>query len=309
MSNQTKTTILNTTCGLLVINKPAGMTSRDVVNRVQRVTRLKKCGHAGTLDPLATGVLVICLGRATRLVPYVQEMTKHYRAEFRFGLRSSTDDIEGDLEQVTDAVCPAGEQLALALGGIQGEIEQIPPRYSAIKVGGRRAYALARQGVPLELQPRRVRIDAIHLQRYTPPDWEAVIACGSGTYIRSIGRDIGERFGCGCVMTRLTREAIGQFSLETAIDLDQLEPESWQRQMVPPVQAVDKLPRQTCTPQEARQLFQGQSIPARGMLDLPAEEEVAVLDEQGRLVAVTRLTQTGLLKPHLVLGTEFAGTE
>ena len=289
-----------TAAGLLVVYKPAGMTSRDVVNRVQRVTGNRKCGHAGTLDPLATGVLMMCLGRATRLVPYLQRMTKRYRATFRFGWKSNTDDIEGDLELVPDAVLPEREAVEAALRQMQGVVFQVPPQFSAVKVTGQRAYDLARQGQQVDLLPRPVQIHAMELVRYEKATWEVLIECGSGTYVRSIGRDIGQQLGCSAVMTDLCREAIGSFTCEAAVPLENLEADSWTRHLLPSAQAVCELPQYTCSPAEAQKLAYGQLLPVAQTF--PAEE-VAVLDEAGQLVAITAALPTGELKPRQVFCT------
>src|SRR4051812_33252391 len=157
-------------CGLLNLNKPIGVTSRDVVDRVSRPLRKVKVGHAGTLDPLASGVLVICVGQATRLIQYVQRMPKSYRATFLLGKRSATDDTEGPLENVLHATAPSRDILDVALSRFVGEISQLPPAHSAVKLAGRRAYELARRGIEVRLQPRTVTIHRIALLRYAYPE-------------------------------------------------------------------------------------------------------------------------------------------
>jgi len=282
---------------ILGINKPAGMTSRDVVNRVQRVTGIRKCGHAGTLDPLATGVLVVCLGAATRLVPYIQRQQKSYRAEFQLGVRSTTDDIEGELTSTEDASYPAGEDLNAALQQMTGDVEQLPPQFSAVKIKGQPAYKKARHGEQVELKPRIVRIDQLTLQDYAPPFWKLDILCGSGTYVRSIGRDIGEQFGCGAIMTSLLRDRIGRFELKDCIDLDALEPDSWQEQTRPILDAAGDLPRRICTAEEIRRITLGQKLTADGNLD----DEMALVDHCDRLVGIAQPTDDGQVRAHLVL--------
>ena len=214
--------------GFLAIDKPPRKTSRDVVNVVQRMVRPAKAGHAGTLDPLATGVLVVCVGPATRLVSLVQESRKQYRATFRFGVTSETDDLEGDVVLVSDAPRLTQENIAAVLPEFVGIIDQIPPRHSAVHVNGRRAYQLARQGQNPELSPRKVSVQRIEIENFneTAQILTCEIECGSGTYIRSLGRDIAARLGTGCVMTDLRRLAVGEFSISSAIPLHELTAET-----------------------------------------------------------------------------------
>ncbi len=303
--------------GLLVIDKPGGWTSRDVVNRLQRITGQRRCGHAGTLDPMATGVLVVCVGRATRLVPYVQDLAKQYRAEFRFGWRSNTDDAEGELEEVHAAELPTNAALTQKLSEYVGEIEQIPPQFSAVKVQGKRAYALARQGMEVALKPRRVRITRLELCQYTPPDWEVLLKCGSGTYVRSLGRDIGADFGCGAIMTSLVREAIGHFRLETAHTLESLTRENWQQALLPLVEAVRSLPCYECPSTAAQRFCQGRAIPFAELRPLASPADVgsdgrqlpphcqplAILNDRGDLLAIGCADEQDeqTVKPRLVL--------
>lgn len=171
--------------GVLIVDKPAGVTSRDVVDRIERLVRPAKAGHAGTLDPLATGVLVICVGQATRLIRFVQQMRKQYQATFLLGRQSETDDIEKDVIAIPDAVEPTRALLDHVLPRFVGEIQQRPPAHSAIKIAGRRAYKLARKGADFELAARTVTIHQIDVRRYEYPELELAIECGSGTYIRA----------------------------------------------------------------------------------------------------------------------------
>jgi tRNA pseudouridine55 synthase len=229
--------------GLLVINKPIGVTSRDVVNDIQRVLRqlaethhsrlaspedlgkgalnsrlpVPKCGHAGTLDPLATGVLVVACGAATRLIEYVQEQTKHYRATFQLGLETDTEDSTGSTIGTGDWQRVTLPEVQEAFAAQVGRIMQIPPAFSAIRIAGKRAYDLARSGQDVELAPRPINIHSIEVEAFTPPFVTVNVVCGSGTYVRSIGRDVGRTMGCGATMTALSREAIGPFRIADAV--------------------------------------------------------------------------------------------
>ena len=179
------------TCGFLVLDKPSGMTSRRAVDRVKGLVRPEKTGHCGTLDPLATGVLVVAVGKATRLVSSVHDQRKTYRATFLLGRRSDSDDTETEVEVYEETPVLDEPTIEAALREFLGPISQVPPAYSAVKVGGRRAYKLARAGQELDLKPRTVEIDSIQLLDWDSPRLELEIVCSGGTYIRSLGRDLG----------------------------------------------------------------------------------------------------------------------
>jgi len=186
--------------GLLNLNKPAGMSSRDAVNRVQWLARKMtgekvKVGHAGTLDPIATGVLVVCLGPATKLIEHVQRMPKQYRGTFLLGRRSPSDDVELEAEPLTNPPIPTADEIAAALPAFMGEIQQTPPAYSAIKIKGRKAYDLARRGEQVEMTPRTVTIHSLDIVRYEYPELVLNIRCGSGTYVRALGRAVAKSLG------------------------------------------------------------------------------------------------------------------
>ena len=270
--------------GLLVIDKPGGMTSRAAVNRVQgwfpRGTRI---GHAGTLDPLATGVLVVCLGQATRLTEYVQRMEKTYRACFLLGARSDTDDVEGKVMPVAVATPPAPAEAIHKLQAFVGEIAQVPPAYSAAKVTGRRAYDLARQGKAIDLQPRTVHIHAINLLAYDYPQLEIDVRCGKGTYVRSLARDLGERLGCGALIESLRRTRIGPFSVENAISVD-LPGETARSQLLPISLAVADLPHVVLELPQIERLGHGQHVPLQKLAF--ESQEVAVFDPSNVLIGV-----------------------
>lgn len=203
--------------GLLVIDKPAGMTSRDVVNLAQRwFPRRTKIGHTGTLDPLATGVLVLCIGSATKLADTIQRLPKTYTTRVRLGANSDTDDADGMITQQV-ATPPSRDRILMALGQFQGDIQQSPPAFSAIKVEGKRAYDLARRGRAVSLQPRSVRIDTIVMDHYDWPWLDLTITCGKGTYIRSIARDLGEALGTGGLVQTLRRTRVGPFTADDAL--------------------------------------------------------------------------------------------
>ncbi|MCI0741709.1 MAG: tRNA pseudouridine(55) synthase TruB [Gemmataceae bacterium] len=213
--------------GFLVIDKPAGVTSRRVVDRALRwFGRGTKMGHAGTLDPSATGVLVLCVGQATRLTEYVQQLEKVYRAEIRLGAVSDTDDADGKITPVEVASPPDRAKVETALSEFVGVIKQVPPVYSANKIQGRRAYELARKGKEVELSPKSVVVHEIRILDYDYPRLDVEVRCGSGTYIRSLARDLGQRLGCGGLIQELRRTRIGSVFTEkeaVAMDIDKNE--------------------------------------------------------------------------------------
>lgn len=268
--------------GLLVVDKPSGITSRDAVDRVQRwFPRGTRIGHTGTLDPLATGVLVLGLGAATRLTEYVQRMSKTYRSEFRLGARSDTDDADGTVTPLESATAPSETEVRACLTEFLGAIEQVPPAFSAAKVTGRRAYDLARRGEQVTLTPRTVQIYAIEVVAYDYPRLVVEVNCGKGTYIRSLARDVGERLGCGGLVQTLRRTRVGPFDAERAVSLDATA-ETARAAVRPLLEALTDLPRLTLPSHDAQRLKNGQSLSL--MQGQPGE--CAVVEESGALVGV-----------------------
>jgi len=285
--------------GVIAVDKPTGCTSRAVVDAVARLTR-GKVGHAGTLDPLATGVLIIAVGSATRLISCIQQMRKCYVGQFRLGWRSDTDDSEGRITEGGDYRAITRERLEAACRPFVGTISQVPPRFSAIHVDGQRSYDLARRGEAVELKARPVEVFEIVVRAFAPPDFELEIACGSGTYIRSIGRDLGEVLGCGALMTGLRRTAVGPWTCEAAVPLESLDQDRLGAALQPPRSAVAHFPWAEVTDQEIREIRQGRPIPDRW--ESPRGTEVALIDEQGELIGLARVASAGArLDPYLVL--------
>lgn len=286
--------------GLLVIDKPAGMTSRDVVNRVQRwFPRKTKLGHTGTLDPLATGVLVMCVGAATRLADYVQAMGKTYTSCFRLGAISTTDDADGEITEIPNAVPLSREQVDAALAGFVGVIHQVPPSFSAIKVAGERAHTLARQGQDVSLVARPVRIDAVRVTHYEWPLLDVEIDCGKGTYIRSIARDLGDKLGCGAHVQALRRTRVGPFQVEQGIGLD-ISPKEAHARLLPMTTATAQMKQVRLTRDEAKRFRNGQTLPLPVSGRVP--EGIAVTDEQGNLIGIAEQNPSGHIRPVVVLG-------
>ena len=269
--------------GFLNIDKPGGVTSRDVVNRVQRLVRPHKVGHAGTLDPLATGVLVVAIGPATRLIEYVQRLPKTYLATFLLGRSSDTEDIAGEVVELPGAAVPTETQLRAALPQFLGTIQQRPPAFSALKVAGQRAYDLARRGDAVELLPRPVEIYDLEILRYAYPELQLLIRCGSGTYVRSLGRDLAASLGTAAVMSALRRLVIGPFTAETAIAADSLSASSIEHQLLSPLMALGEMPRIEVNEAASLRLAQGQAIENRWNV---SSAEVAAVNSAGQLVAI-----------------------
>lgn len=284
--------------GVLVVDKPAGMTSHDVIAAVRRALRSAgvgskrrhgpKVGHAGTLDPDATGVLVVCLGRSTRLVPYLQASRKTYDARIRLGVTTSTLDASGEVLDTADPSSVDEVALCEALKSFVGDIEQIPPMVSAVKVDGERLYAKARRGEDVERKPRPVTIYDIVLEEYSSgPQAEAsfLVTCTAGTYIRTLAADVGERLGIGAHLSALRRLASGRFALEQAVDLDKVADLASQQRLdeilIAPADAVADYPRVVVDDAAATALGHGRPLTATGH-----DGPVAAVHADGRLLAM-----------------------
>ena len=209
--------------GILVINKEPGWTSHDVVAKVRRITGERKAGHTGTLDPAATGVLPVCLGAATKVIEHLQGAGKSYYAEVVLGVETDTDDLEGQILREAPVPALSVADLDRALELFRGDIAQLPPRYAAIKVAGRKLYELARAGETIAVAPRAVRINLLALLGWEAPVARLLIDCGKGTYIRSLARDLGQALGCGAYLHRLVRLRTGPFFLDQALTIAELE--------------------------------------------------------------------------------------
>jgi tRNA pseudouridine55 synthase len=208
--------------GFLVIDKPAGITSHDVVDRVRRILGIRKIGHLGTLDPLGVGVLVLAVGKATKAVRYFVDDDKEYTTTVQLGTITDTQDLDGTVVEERD-VNVTREQFDEALGRFRGEIQQIPPMVSAKKIGGKRLYKLHRQGIEVEREPKAVTVYEIDVREFAPPNVTFHVRCSKGTYVRTLCADIGEALGCGGAMAWLRRTKSGFFSIDEAVSLDELE--------------------------------------------------------------------------------------
>ena len=276
--------------GILNLDKPTGITSRDVVNRVQRAIRPEKCGHAGTLDPLATGVLIVGIGRATRLISYVQQLRKTYVGTFLLGYASDTDDTDGQVECRSDAPLVDREQIEAILPQLEGTVMQAPPAYSAVKIAGQRAYARARAGESVAPAPRPVAIYALRLMEFAYPKFQLHVTCGSGTYIRAIGRDLAARLGTTAVMSGLQRTAIGPFQREDALSAENLSRDGIEAALHPPLAALVGMPTVTLDHREVAEVRSGRILfPGAAWPTGPGPtDEMVGLNERGELQAILR---------------------
>ena len=207
--------------GILIVDKPAGWTSQDVAAKLRGVFHERRIGHSGTLDPMATGVLVLFVGRATRAVEFAESDSKEYLAGLRLGLVTNTQDTSGETLE-THPVSVTREQLDAALDAFRGDISQIPPMYSAIKIGGKKLYELARKGQEVERKPRNITIFELAVEDGHDSDWNLRVHCSKGTYVRTLCHDIGQRLGCGGCMSSLRRTRAGRFTLEQAVTMEQI---------------------------------------------------------------------------------------
>jgi tRNA pseudouridine55 synthase len=309
--------------GLLLIDKPRGMTSHDVVARARRITGMRAIGHAGTLDPFATGLLILCLGHGTRLSEYLIGEIKTYIGTIKLGERTNTDDLEGEVQE-SRPVNVTAEVLERARLSFVGEISQVPPQYSAIQIGGRRAYKMARQGEVVDLAPRRVRILDLTLtlvpddprpatdsegqmplpgasplignrqsslrQAQGGPFVNLRVTCTAGTYIRALARDLGELLGCGAHLAALRRVRSGPFSLDDAVTLEQLLPpvpgDEWRKHVLPMDRAVPQFPECRLDAQAAQHFLMGQSAHLPSSVVLGEPGLCRVYEPAGRLIAI-----------------------
>ncbi len=295
--------------GWVIVDKPSGPTSTQVVGKVRRLFDANKAGHGGTLDPLATGILPIALGEATKTVPYVMDGRKAYRFTIRWGEARNTDDAEGEVSGTSD-VRPTESQINQVLPRFVGLITQVPPAFSAIKVQGERAYDLAREGETVELAPRQIRVDAFRLASIDGPDHASFdVESGKGAYMRALARDLAQALGTCGHLSALRRLRVGPFDENTAISLDSLvelgnSPAAF-RHLLPVETALDDIPALALTGDEANRLRSGQAVPLFRKSDLDRladleDGDIVLAKTAGTAVAIARLEQ-GMLAPVRVL--------
>ncbi len=297
--------------GVLNVYKHPGPTSHDIVEMARKALGIKKIGHAGTLDPLAEGVLLLCIGKGTRLSDYLADLPKEYLAEFTFGITTSTYDGEGEITSQSDEKV-SEEAVRKILGEFIGEIEQVPPPSSAIHHKGKRLYEWARQGVQIELPPRKITIYRLELENFQPEERKGLfrITCSKGTYIRALARDMGEKIGTGAYLSRLIRTAVGPFKAEEAFPASRLrkeEREEIERGIIPLMDALPHFPLFIVDYQKAIKIASGTSLPLN-QVPFSIGENVRVVSENKRLISIGRITiKEGklYLKPEKVFGYEW----
>ncbi len=283
--------IKNAISGALVVDKPVGMTSHDVVQAIRNGTGLRRAGHTGTLDPRASGVLVILVGPAVRLSEYVSASDKRYQAIIRLGGSTDTFDAEGLVTPTKDPVNVTEAQFETALQTFVGEIEQTPPPYSAVKVQGRKAYEMAREGEEVELAPRKITVHHLEVLEWAPPEVVIDVHCSSGTYVRSLANDLGIMLGCGAYLVGLRRTKSGRFSLRDSVPLRKLQEAftagNWYQYLIPAAEALGDWPAVELNPDEVEGVRHGHRVKVVGE---PTETKVRGVSTQGELVALMEMT-------------------
>jgi tRNA pseudouridine55 synthase len=288
--------------GVVVVDKPAGPTSHDVVARVRNRLRTRRAGHTGTLDPFATGVLPVCLGAATRLARFLSGGEKEYRATVRLGFATTTDDATGEPLASPRAVTPDSSALLAACHALTGEILQVPPAFSARHVAGKRLYQWARRGVAVQRPPARVTVHALEIVETREQDIDVVVRCSPGTYIRSLARDLGEALGCGAHLAALRRTRSGEFGLEEAVAWDEIDERCLPR-LRPLESLLTALPAISLNAEGREAVRHGGAVFRRhATLDMPSAERVRLLDDGGHLLALgVPAPEPGGFRPDVVL--------
>ncbi|MBI4762687.1 MAG: tRNA pseudouridine(55) synthase TruB [Chloroflexota bacterium] len=280
--------IKNAISGVLVVDKPVGMTSHDVVQAIRNGTGLRRAGHTGTLDPRASGVLVILVGPAVRLSEYVSASDKRYQAIIRLGAKTDTFDADGKFTQSNQPINITEQQFEEVLKTFIGEIEQTPPPYSAVKVQGRKAYEMARKGEEVDLAPRKITVHHLEVLEWAPPEVVIDVHCSSGTYVRSLANDLGEKLGCGAYLVGLRRTKSGRFSLRDAVPLRKLQEAfqagNWYQYLIPAAEALADWPAIELNPDEVEGVRHGHRVKAEA--DTPVGKRVRGVSTQGELVAL-----------------------
>lgn len=286
MANDEQDVMRDLVSGVLVVDKPIGMTSHDVVQVVRNGTGIRRAGHTGTLDPRASGVLVVLIGPAVRLSEYVSASDKRYQATIRLGSSTDTYDSEGEVTGSASIEDIAEQDFETLLRQFEGEIDQVPPAYSAVKVKGKKAYELARKGKQVDLEPRKIQVYSLELLEWAPPEAVIDVYCSSGTYVRSLANDLGKALGCGAHLVGLRRTKSGRFSLREAVSLRKLKEAfqvgNWYQYLIPAAEALSDWPLVELDAEEVDKVRHGHRIDA----EEGAEGWARGVSEQGDLVAL-----------------------
>jgi tRNA pseudouridine55 synthase len=289
--NMDNDNLKNVVSGVLVVDKPIGMTSHDVVQIIRRGTGIRRAGHTGTLDPRASGVLVILIGPAVRLSEFVSASDKRYQATIRMGSTTDTYDAEGSLTDVTSEIKVTEDEFNDILDRFVGEIEQVPPPYSAVKVKGRKAYEMARRGEEVKLEPRKINVFSLEVLEWAPPEAVIDVFCSSGTYVRSLTNDVGQALGTGAYLVGLRRTKSGRFTLRDAVPLQRIQEAfdagEWYRYLIPAAEALTEWPLIELDADQVEKVRHGHRIPAE-----PGQTGWARgVSEQGDLVALIEVDE------------------
>lgn len=284
---ESRENLANSVSGVLVVDKPVGLSSHDVVQIIRNGTKIRRAGHTGTLDPRASGVLVVLLGPAVRLSEYVSASEKRYQAVIELGITTDTYDLEGRVMR-RSPVEISYEEFEEALQGFIGEFEQKPPAYSAIKIKGEKAYEIARRGEEVDLEPRMIQVHELELLDWDPPEAVIDIQCSSGTYVRSLAHDLGEKLGCGATLTGLRRTKNGSFGLRDAVSLRKLQEAftngDWYQYLIPAAEALGDWYTVELTVEQVDEMRHGHRVPAVDVVE-PGKWARAV-SQEGELVAL-----------------------
>jgi len=293
MEHNTGYDVKNAISGVLVVDKPVGMTSHDVVQVIRKGSNIRRAGHTGTLDPRASGVLVVLIGPAVRLSEYVSATDKRYQAVIMLGKTTDTYDADGKTIS-SSKVDITEEQFEAELQKFVGQIEQVPPPFSAVKVQGHKAYEMARKGEEVELEPRTINVYSLEVLEWAPPEVVIDVHCSSGTYVRSLVNDLGERLGCGATLTGLRRTKSGRFTLRDAVPLRKLNEAfsegTWYQYLIPAAEALSGWPMIELDQEEVGAIRHGHRIPAASKDQL----KVCGVSEQGELVALMELDEEAM---------------
>jgi tRNA pseudouridine55 synthase len=292
--------------GILNIDKPSGITSMDVVRRIKRASRQKRVGHGGTLDPFASGIVPVCIGQATRMMEYLVDGTKEYHTTVRLGVETNTYDLDGDITDRSDPSNITLNDIERALVPFDGEIEQVPPMFSALKKDGKRLYDLARAGIEVEREPRKVKIMNITVIDWSPPNLTLDVTCGRGFYVRSLAHDLGQVLACGGHLTALTRTRASAFHIDESLSLEEAEDHfangTWEDVMHAPDIAVRSMPAIVINKSVEEMLRHGRPLP--GELGIPFDklgEECRVYSSDGTFLALAAFIEsTGQWQPSKV---------
>ena len=292
--------------GIINVNKPPGITSMDVIRRIRRASGLRRVGHSGTLDPLASGVMVVALGVAARLLEYVTELNKSYAAKIELGKSTDTYDGEGEIVNSESEVIVSDSDVRSAIQTFKGTQSQIPPMHSAIKVNGVKLYDLARKGITIDRAPRQVKLYDAYISDFKSPELELQITCSKGFYVRTFANDLGIQLGCGAYLKELVRTSVGKFSIENSLSLDFIESNFQKKNseiLLHKLETVlDPIPKLRLDFDEIQKVQNGISIPAEEHHKLKTNSPISMaLTEEGKLVAVMRFNEEELIwKPEKV---------